>query len=95
MAETNLSELVEYQNDHDVLIELRTEMRGLRADLKNMTDNLGKSVTDHETRLRIIEGQVAIVLATKAASDRLTRVGGSVLIFVVGIAQFILGHYWR
>jgi len=28
-------ELVEYKTDHDLLIELRTEMRGLREDFKD------------------------------------------------------------
>jgi len=42
-------------NDHDVLIELRTEMRGMRNDIKILSDTLSKSVNDHETRLRGLE----------------------------------------
>jgi len=42
-------------NDHDLLIELRTEMRGMRGDLKNLSDGVNTRVSDHENRLRIIE----------------------------------------
>ena len=35
MAAENPRDLVEYQTDHDLLIELRTEMRGLRDDFKD------------------------------------------------------------
>lgn len=33
--ETTTTELAQYQTDHDLLIELRTEMRGLREDFKD------------------------------------------------------------
>jgi len=32
-------ELAEYKSDHDLLIELRTEMRGLREDFKDAKTN--------------------------------------------------------
>jgi hypothetical protein len=38
MAE-NPQELAQYQSDHDLLIELRTEMRGLREDFKDAKAN--------------------------------------------------------
>ena len=43
------------QNDHDLLIELRTEMRGLRDDFQKMNDGGQKIIADHEARIRIIE----------------------------------------
>ena len=35
-------------NDHDLLIELRTEMRGLRIDLKALADGISSRVTSLE-----------------------------------------------
>lgn len=66
----------EKSTDHDLLIELRTEMRGLREDLKRMTEANEKLNTDYETRIRnlekvteplpllrsIVYGQVAMIL---------------------------------
>lgn len=49
------SDLAQYQSDHDVLIELRTEMRLLRGDIKEMKDASTISVTDHEQRIRNLE----------------------------------------
>lgn len=43
------------QLDHDLLIELRTEMRAIREDIKNMRDDISGSVSDHETRIRDLE----------------------------------------
>ena len=38
MAETQ-QDIAQYQSDHDVLIEVRTEMRGMRGDIKEMKDD--------------------------------------------------------
>lgn len=35
-------------SDHDLLIELRTEMRGVRSDVKDLRDNTTKRVDDLE-----------------------------------------------
>ena len=42
-------------NDHDLLIELRVELRALRADVKDIKDNFRVSLDDHEKRLRTLE----------------------------------------
>jgi hypothetical protein len=54
MAETT-PELAQYQSDHDILIELRTEMRLLRETVKASFDGTGSLLKDHEERLRAIE----------------------------------------
>lgn len=87
--------LAEYQNDHDVLVELRTEFRGMRIDIKALTETTGQRVADHEARLRIIESAVAIIAVEKRDSDRYTRIGGAMLIFIVGIAEFIIMYLTR
>jgi hypothetical protein len=54
MAETTL-ELAQYQTDHDILIELRTEMRLLRETIKESSNGVNGKIDDHEKRLRFIE----------------------------------------
>lgn len=51
----NIPELAQYQNDHDLLVALNTEMRLLRQDIKDMKDDGRLTLADHETRLRFIE----------------------------------------
>lgn len=49
-------------SDHDLLIELRTEMRSLKEEIKKMNDGTAQTVADHETRIRRLEawGSIAI-----------------------------------
>lgn len=56
MAETQ-ADIAKYQNDHDLLIELRTEMRGLRTDIKELKEATTDRSEDHETRIRALEQQ--------------------------------------
>jgi hypothetical protein len=55
-------EPINYQSDHDLLITLHSEVKGLRKDISEMNDGLSKSVEDHETRIRRLEswGGIAI-----------------------------------
>ncbi len=46
------------QLDHDLLIELRTEMRGLRDEVRKLNDGNSEKIQDHEKRLRAIEKYV-------------------------------------
>jgi len=48
-------ELAQYQSDHDILIELRTEMRLLRDTIKETFAGNASKLEDHEIRLRFIE----------------------------------------
>ena len=94
MAENTL-ELAQYQNDHDLLVVLHTEMRALRDDIKRMSDSITLQVTDHENRIRTIESAVTTVSANKVYSDNLTRVGGGIFIVLVGAAEFIINRLWH
>jgi uncharacterized membrane protein len=57
MGET-ISELAQYQTDHDILIEVRTEMRLLRETVKSSFESGTKQLDDHETRIRSLERSV-------------------------------------
>lgn len=45
------------REDRDLLIELRTEMGGVRTDIKDVKDSVEKNSGDHETRIRSLEAQ--------------------------------------
>jgi len=49
-------------SDHDLLIELRTEMRGMRDDIKKMNDGTVQTLADHEIRIRKIEKWVWLAI---------------------------------
>jgi hypothetical protein len=90
----------EISNDHDVLIELRTEMRGLRSDVQDMRTGITARVLnlesnsvskiqfdDHETRIRGMEGNVAAM----AASSKTWRYILSISIALATILSTIVG----
>jgi hypothetical protein len=54
MAENPLA-LAVVQNDHDLLVELKTEMRLLREDIREMKDGNTVTLEDHESRIRFLE----------------------------------------
>jgi hypothetical protein len=42
-------------NDHDILIELRSDMKALRLEVQDIRDNTKETLRDHEIRIRFIE----------------------------------------
>jgi hypothetical protein len=53
------------REDRDLLVELRTEVAGIRVDIKDLKDGTTIKLTDHEMRLRRLElwGGIAIGLS--------------------------------
>lgn len=43
------------ETDHDILIELRGEVKALRSDVTSMKDNTKETLSDHESRIRRME----------------------------------------
>lgn len=81
--------------DRDLLVELRTQVNTVRDDIKEIKANMSGLLNDHENRIRALEKSLLTVAAEKNESDRLTRIGGVVLIFFVGIVEFIINHLWK
>ena len=46
---------VQQGNDHDLLIELKTKLEGIREDIKNLSDGTTKQIADHELRINNLE----------------------------------------
>ena len=41
--------------DHDLLIELKTRIEGIKADIKDLKDGTSTQINDHENRLNSLE----------------------------------------
>lgn len=76
----------EIVKDHDLLIELRTEFKGMRDDIKELKDNLVSRVStleqskvdndiaqDHEGRIRRLEYALAISVGAFGLFEILLR----------------------
>ena len=90
-----MTDMDTYQLDHDLLIELRTEMRAARCDIKELKDGISVTINDHESRIRTLEAATNTSLASRQGSDRATRIWGTVMIVVVGIVEFILARIYK
>lgn len=71
------------EGDHDLLIELRTEMKGLRTDIRELKDGTNDRITDHETRLVALE-------KSKTIQNTLMSIGIGLLSLLVGLLLFHL-----
>lgn len=70
-------------------------MRLLREDIKDMKNGNTITLQDHETRLRAVENKLTNAIASRDESDKLMKVGGTVLIVCVGIVEFVASHFWK
>ena len=48
--------------DHDLLITMHEQIKGIKADIKDLKDGTSTTLTDHENRIRRLElwGAIAI-----------------------------------
>ena len=70
-------------NDHDLLIRLSTQMEGLQASIKGISDNSNADIKDHETRIFALE-------TTKGTQTLLISIGTGFLTLLIGIMLFHL-----
>ena len=54
-AKLQATHLSTVASDHDLLVTLNTEMKGLKVDIKNLRDEQVVKVSDHETRINTLE----------------------------------------
>lgn len=48
------------QSDHDLLITLHEQVKGIRADIQSLTDGTSIKIVDHELRIRRLEYALAL-----------------------------------
>lgn len=73
--------------DHDLLIELRTEMKEVRKDIKELKNTLLARVEDHEIRIRTLEKDKG-----KSSAKWLDKIISLVL---AGVISYIIAKYNR
>lgn len=69
-------------DNRDLLIELRTQMKALSQDLKEIKESTTTSVRSHEVRLRILETNMI----------RVQTIGG-IGIILLGVIEFLLKYF--
>jgi len=79
-------ELVEYKTDHDLLIELRVEMRGVRDDIQKLTDGTSGTLSDHERRIRSLEDTRQ---ASVGRSGAISWIGGVTYAIIAVVAGLV------
>ncbi len=42
-------------NDHDLLVTMHEQIKGIKADIRDLKDGTGDKLSDHETRIRGLE----------------------------------------
>lgn len=61
-------------NDHDLLIEVNANVKNLTATLHQYTSAANQTITDHESRLRVLENnQTTYMSEIKGAQDSQKR----------------------
>lgn len=79
----NLTTIWEREN-RDLLIELRTEMKGVRGDIQELTDGSNARLGDHEARIRGVEEDVR---TSKTKVRTLLAIGSGVFAIFQVIVQ--------
>lgn len=49
-------------NDHDLLVTMHEQIKGIKGDIKELKDGTSSKLTDHERRLRRLELYCAVAI---------------------------------
>lgn len=71
-------------SDHDLLITMHEQIRGLKDDIKEIKDGTSLTLADHETRLRKSENSITRIMTW-----------GSAGVLLLGILEFIISNFYR
>ena len=69
--------------DHDILIEIKTKLEGLKADVQDLKDGTSRQITDHEQRLNMLE-------TSKTRQTTLLTIGTGILTLLVSLLIYHL-----
>lgn len=78
-----IKSLTKPSDDHDLLIELKTRMEGIKTDISSLTNNTAGRITDHETRIAKLE-------STRNSQSVLLSIGIGILTLLVGMLTYHL-----
>lgn len=68
-------------NDHDLLIELKTRMVGLKEAIENIQNGTSTQISDHEARLNLLE-------TAKTKQNTLMGIGIGILTLLVSLITY-------
>lgn len=72
-------------NDHDLLIELRTEVKGMRVDIRDLKDGMTKRLADVEHQVIELEKNKASKVDLDTTNQHLDRVSGRQNLMIGGL----------
>ena len=71
------------QQNRDLLIELKTEMAGVRQDIRDLKDNTAVRIAEHETRLNALE-------TSRTKQNTMTSIAAGILTLLVSLLTWHL-----
>lgn len=74
------------QQDHDLLVELRTEMRGMRTDIKDLKEGTAARLAVLERKAEDLEAHKASKKDLEVTNARSDRMNTRINMFVGGLA---------
>lgn len=81
--------------DHDLLIEVSTNVKNLASTITAYTDSSNQIIRDHEARIRILESESQQLRGAQKSQKNQMAVIATVfglISVVLGLLQFINGH---
>ena len=80
-SEALKAQLLKNNDDHDILIELRTKLEGLKNDIRDLKDGTATQLADHERRLVELEKSKSSSAVTQAGIVALLGILATALIY--------------
>ena len=71
-------------SDHDLLITMHEQIKGIKGDIKDLKDGTSTKLTDHENRIRGLETSITAIKTYGAAG-----------LILIGIAEFLITKFIR
>jgi endonuclease V-like protein UPF0215 family len=65
--------------DHDLLIEVNTNVKNLTARIESYTSAINQTIQDHETRIRLVESEQSILKGSQKNMKSVMAVVGLLL----------------
>jgi hypothetical protein len=77
-------------SDHDLLIEVSANVKNMSSNLITYNQNNGTMFTDHESRLRVVEGKVESITSEQHTQQRSLRTMLTVIGTILGVVSVVL-----
>lgn len=82
-AEAAKSTSARFLTDHDLLVELKTQIVGIKEDIRDLKDGTSKQISDHEIRITSLE-------TDKTKTTVMLSIGVGILTLLVSLLTYHL-----